>query len=109
MRDTSPKGERYGARHLTESEITSDLARVRLEYLRSQLDAECISMGELIELQNLAPYIEAGDVQLAEAAGIDEQEFAMRSDDHLESVTADRRSRESTFPVDYLATPPHQR
>lgn len=48
------------------------------EYLRSQLDAECISMGELIELQNLAEHIQPGDVQLAEAAGIDEQEFAKR-------------------------------
>ncbi len=55
------------------------VARERLEYLRSQLDAECISMGELIELQGLAEHIEPGDVQLAEAAGIDEQEFASRS------------------------------
>ncbi len=55
------------------------VARERLEYLRSQLDAECISMGELIELQGLAEHIESGDVQLAEAAGIDEQEFAARS------------------------------
>ncbi len=55
------------------------VARERLEYLRSQLDAECISMGELIELQGLAEHIEPGDVQLAEAAGIDEQEFSRRS------------------------------
>ena len=53
--------------------------RQQLEYLRSQLDAECISYGELVELQNLAEHIEPGDVQLAEAAGIDEQEFAQRS------------------------------
>ncbi len=57
--------------------ITPEPAQ-RLEYLRSQLDAECISMGELLELQNLAEHIEPGDVQLAEAAGIDEQEFAKR-------------------------------
>lgn len=44
----------------------------RLEYLRSQLDAECISMGELIELQGLAEHIAPGDVQLLEAAGVPE-------------------------------------
>ncbi len=59
--------------------IISTTPRERLEYLRSQLDAECISYGELIELQGLAEHIEPGDVQLAEAAGIDEQEFAQRS------------------------------
>ncbi len=79
MNDTSTNGQRIGAQHLTEGEIQADLISVRLEYLRSQLDAECISMGELIELQNLAEHIQPGDVQLAEAAGIDEQEFAQRS------------------------------
>ncbi len=52
--------------------------REALEYLRAQLDAECISMGELAELQSLADHIEPGDVQLAEAAGIPEEEFARR-------------------------------
>ncbi len=51
----------------------------RLEYLRAQINAEQISMDELIELQGLADHIQPGDVQLAEAAGIDEQEFAARS------------------------------
>jgi hypothetical protein len=44
----------------------------RLEYLRSQLEAECISYGELAELQGLAEHIEDGDVQLLEAAGVPE-------------------------------------
>jgi hypothetical protein len=44
----------------------------RLEYLRGELRAERISYGELVELQALAPYIEAGDVELLEAAGIPE-------------------------------------
>ncbi len=79
MNDTSTNGQRYGARHLTEGEIQADLISVRLEYLRSQLDAECISWGELAELQSLADHIEPGDVQLAEAAGIPEEEFAKRS------------------------------
>lgn len=44
----------------------------RLEYLRGQLRAECISYGELAELQGLAEYIEPGDVELLEAAGVPE-------------------------------------
>ncbi len=46
--------------------------KARLEYLRTQLDLECISYGELAELQSLAEYIEADDVQLREAAGLPE-------------------------------------
>jgi hypothetical protein len=46
--------------------------RARLEYLRSQIDAECISQGELIELQGLAEHIEPGDVQLLAWAGVPE-------------------------------------
>jgi hypothetical protein len=44
----------------------------RLEYLRSQLRAECISWGELAELQGLAEYIAPGDVELLEPAGVPE-------------------------------------
>jgi hypothetical protein len=40
----------------------------RLEELR----AEHISLDELIELQGLAEYIEPGDVELLEAAGVPE-------------------------------------
>jgi hypothetical protein len=46
----------------------------RLEYLRGELQKECISYGELIELQALAEYIEDGDVELLEAAGVKEGE-----------------------------------
>jgi len=46
----------------------------RLEYLRHELRAECISYGELSELQSLVPYIAAGDVELLEAAGVPEFE-----------------------------------
>lgn len=45
----------------------------RLEYLRTQLQDECISYGELAELQSLAEYIEPGDVELLEAAGVPEE------------------------------------
>lgn len=46
----------------------------RLEYLRGELKAERISYGELAELQDLAPYIADGDVELLEAAGVSEEE-----------------------------------
>lgn len=51
-------GERYAAK--------------RLEYLRQELQAERISTGELLELQNLTDYIKDGDVELLEAAGVPE-------------------------------------
>lgn len=44
----------------------------RLEYLRAQLRAENISWSELAELQDLARFIEPGDVELLEAAGVPE-------------------------------------
>ncbi len=44
----------------------------RLEYLRAQIEGECISYGEIAELQNLAPHIRAGDVVLLEWAGVPE-------------------------------------
>jgi hypothetical protein len=44
----------------------------RLEYLRYELMAERISIGELIELQSLSEYIEPSDTQLLEAAGVPE-------------------------------------
>jgi hypothetical protein len=48
-----------------------DIAR-RLEYLRGELRAGCISYSELIELQGFAEYIEPGDTELLEAAGVPE-------------------------------------
>ena len=44
----------------------------RLEYLRGELRAERISYGELAELQGLVEHIDAGDVELLEAAGVPE-------------------------------------
>lgn len=44
----------------------------RLEYLRGELRAERISYGEISELQSLAEYIPADDVELREAAGLPE-------------------------------------
>jgi hypothetical protein len=44
----------------------------RLEYLRGEIRRERISWGELLELQSLIQWIEPGDVELLEAAGIPE-------------------------------------
>ena len=44
--------------------------RERLEYLRGELRAERISYEELAELEELAEFIEPGDVELLEAAGV---------------------------------------
>ena len=44
----------------------------RLEYLRQELKAERISLGEIVELQSLVDYIDRDDVELLEAAGVPE-------------------------------------
>jgi hypothetical protein len=46
--------------------------QIRLEELRAEIQSERISTGELLELQSLAPYIDKGDVELLEAAGVPE-------------------------------------
>jgi len=46
--------------------------RERLEYIRQELRAERISLDELIELQSLVTHIELDDVELLEAAGVNE-------------------------------------
>jgi len=48
--------------------------KARLEYLRTELRNGRISYGELAELEALAKYIEPGDVELLEAAGVPEFE-----------------------------------
>lgn len=52
--------------------IANEKTKERLEYLRSELRAEQISYGELVELQDLIPYIDEDDVELLEAAGVPE-------------------------------------
>lgn len=44
----------------------------RLKYLKEQIEKECISYGEIAELQNLAKYIDPSDTQLLEWAGVEE-------------------------------------
>ena len=52
--------------------MSNNTIKERLEYLRGELRAERISYAELAELQSLAEYIEPGDVELLEAAGVPE-------------------------------------
>ena len=44
----------------------------RLEYLRGQIHAESISYSEIADLQGLAEYIDPGDVELLQWAGVPE-------------------------------------
>jgi hypothetical protein len=46
--------------------------KARLDYLRKQIRAEKISMAELVELQSMATFIDPGDVELLEWAGVPE-------------------------------------
>ena len=47
-------------------------AKERLEYLRGEIIAERISYGEILELQDLAEYIDPDDTLLLEWAGVPE-------------------------------------
>ena len=51
---------------------TKQQIKERLEYLRGEIRAERISLMEIIELEELAPYINPGDVELLEWAGVPE-------------------------------------
>ncbi len=55
-----------------EDEEETEEIQDRLEYLRGELRAERISYEELSELQGLAEFIDPGDVELLEAAGVEE-------------------------------------
>lgn len=66
----------------SESESSFDISELpqeekpkkRLEYLRKELRAERISYEELAELQSLVEHIDPSDVELLEAAGVEEHE-----------------------------------
>jgi hypothetical protein len=49
-----------------------DNIKNRLEQIRIELINETISYSELIELQGLSEHIDSNDMQLREAAGIEE-------------------------------------
>jgi len=65
--------------------VTADDLPARLEYLRGELRAESMSYGEIAELQSLAPFIPADDVELREAAGI--PEFPEKSEYETQAET----------------------
>ncbi len=46
--------------------------KTRLEYLRTEIENERISYGEITELQSLAQYIDKSDTLLRQWAGIPE-------------------------------------
>jgi len=48
------------------------MEKERLEYLRQEIKAERISYGEISELQSLVDYIDDGDVELLQWAGVEE-------------------------------------
>ena len=52
--------------------MTNNTIKQRLEYLRQQIEGECISYGEISELMNLAEHIEPDDNVLLEWAGVPE-------------------------------------
>ncbi len=54
--------------------MTDKKIKERLKYLKGEIEAGSISYGEIAELQSLAEYIDKGDVQLLEWAGVPEFE-----------------------------------
>ena len=50
-------------------------AKTRLEYLRGEIEKECISYSEIAELESLAKYIEPSDVLLLNWAGVPEYNY----------------------------------
>lgn len=52
----------------------AEFIRLRLEYIRGEIEAERVSTGELIELQGLADHIDKGDVLLLQWAGVPEHD-----------------------------------
>ena len=52
---------------------TSNWVKQRLEELRVEIQAERISLGEILELQSLAKHIDKGDVELLQWVGIKEK------------------------------------
>ena len=55
-----------------DKEIIMENIKKRLEELRTELRNECISYGELAELQSLTEYIDKDDVELLQASGVPE-------------------------------------
>lgn len=59
----------------------------RLEYLREQIEKECISTAEIAELQGLAKHIDRGDTLLLQWAGVPEFKESKKAVTQLNIVT----------------------
>jgi hypothetical protein len=53
--------------------IADHVIKERLEYLRGEIENECISYAEIAELQSLRGEIQQGDTVLLEWAGVEEK------------------------------------
>ena len=65
----------------------SKTIKERLEYLRGEIEKECISTAEIAELESLKNYIEPGDTVLLEWAGVPEFEEEKKEVNELNIVT----------------------
>ena len=80
-----------------------DTKKERLEEIRTELDNESISYGELVELEELVEYIEEGDVQLLQAAGVPEfDDVIPMSEEQIEMVKEEHGIVEKGNPDDGL-------
>jgi hypothetical protein len=80
-----------------------DAKKERLEEIRVELDNESISYGELVELEELVEYIEEGDVQLLQAAGVPEfDDVIPMSKEQIEMVKEEHGIIEKGNPDDGL-------
>lgn len=61
----------------------------RLEYLRGEIRKECISFGEILELQSLKEHIEKGDVELLQWAEDQSEEAKEIKDSYENKVCPD--------------------
>lgn len=81
MTDTVMRDYSSGSSGGAPTQETTPEIRERLEYLRGEINAERISMGELSGLQDYGACIPEGDVQLLEWAGVPEFPEMCTSDD----------------------------
>lgn len=89
---------------MSRTAATANDTNARLEYLRGELRAERISYGELAELQSLAGQIDAGDVELLEAAGVPEFDREQEEQNSYDYRNEQERERFDTPTVETEAT-----
>ena len=72
--------------------INTALNKHRLEYLRSQIEAERISSYEIAELANLVEYIDAADTLLLQWAGVEEFPEDVEVSNAIDELVAEAKS-----------------